>query len=97
MTERRHPKPAEPDALEGVDGREGASPLGRGANPGVVPDASPLSDTHGSVAGLRGMDSPNARGGPEGFLDRENEDVKPAARRGATDGSRSSDADASRH
>jgi hypothetical protein len=92
----RRTRPDPPEPLEGVDNREEASPLGRGANPGAVPDASPLSDTHGSVAGLRGMDSPNARGGPEGFLDRENEDVRPTARRGTGEGPRSSDAESSR-
>lgn len=83
---RARPKLAQPERLEGVDDVEGASPLGRGANPGEVADTYPLSDRQGSVAGQRGANIPNARGGPEGMLDRENEDVKPTARRGATEG-----------
>ncbi|MEA3199834.1 MAG: hypothetical protein QOE90_1262 [Thermoplasmata archaeon] len=81
MDERKRPKPDEPERLEGVENREGASPLGRGANPGNVPDTYPLSGSRGSNAGLRGAGVPHARAGDAGTLDRENEDNKPTARR----------------
>lgn len=60
---------------------KGASPLGRGADPGAAgSDTSPLPSGGASIAGQRGHQMPNARGGPEGFVDRENEDVKQGVR-----------------
>ncbi|GEM_PF-5376155 len=96
---RARPDPGRPDHQPGLDdapGAPAASPLGRGANPGTVPDTYPLADPRGSIAGLRGMDVPGARGGPSGFEDRENEDVTPRARRGATEGIQSEDNEAER-
>jgi hypothetical protein len=79
---------AKPEPIEGVDDRKGASPLGRGADPGKEPDTFPLSDTKGSIAGLRGASSPHAAGGPSGFEERENEDVVPEARHGDEGGAK---------
>lgn len=57
---------------------EGLSPLGRGANPGAHDPAGALDGP--SIAGQRGMQTPNARGGPSGMIDRENEDSMQARR-----------------
>ena len=62
-----------------------ASPLGRGAAPGTSVDVGPLTPSEGGVAGLHGMGVPNARGGPDGMVARENEDSKQTARRDARD------------
>lgn len=57
-----------------------ASPLGRGANPGPHADTAPLSGGP-SIAGLRGQGVPGERGGPDGMVSRENEDVPHTARK----------------
>lgn len=60
------------------------SPLGRGANPGEVRGTEPLSGGP-SIAGQRGPNVAGARGGPEGFVDRENEDTRQTVRDGQDD------------
>lgn len=50
-----------------------ASPLGRGANPGTSLEGGPLSAS--GIAGQHGHQSANARGGPDGMVSRENEDM----------------------
>lgn len=81
MAEKKHPRPAEPEPNVVP---EGASPLGRGADPGVAGDegASGIPDAQG-ISGPRGAATPGARGGPSGMVDRENEDVVPKARHDA--------------
>lgn len=62
-----------------------ASPLGRGADPGSIDETPPLSGS-GSIAGQRGAGSNGERGGPAGFVDRENEDSRQEARDAASPG-----------
>lgn len=62
-----------------------ASPLGRGADPGTIEATAPLSGG-ASIAGQRGAGSNGERGGPAGFVDRENEDSVQVARDAASPG-----------
>lgn len=78
------------------DERGDASPLGRGAAPGTAgEDTAPLPAGGASIAGQRGATLPGARGGPEGELDRENEDAR-QTRRETPEGQASSANDAAR-
>lgn len=76
-----------------IDEEKDASPLGRGADPGRHPDTFPLSSDRASIAGQRGHEQPAQRGGPEGFVDRENEDMMQARRDAPGQGYDASDND----
>lgn len=78
MSEKRANTPERPEPTVPTRGKDpSASPLGRGADPGAAgADTSPLPSGGASIAGQRGHNRPNAQGGPEGFVDRENEDVR---------------------
>lgn len=94
--ERRAPDAGRPE--RNVPPREEdphATPLGRGADPGEVRGTHPLSGGP-SVAGRRGHGVAGERGGPGGFVDRENEDARQEARDGPPVGqaSKTNDADA---
>lgn len=78
MSKRARPRDTTPPT-DAPDPR--ASPLGRGVDPGPMPDPYPLSEREPSIAGLRGAGVPGERGGPEGFVARANEDAEPKARR----------------
>lgn len=74
------------------DERGDASPLGRGADPGIAGgDTTPIPSGGSSIAGQRGANLPGARGGPEGMVDRENEDTMQSSRDARRVGHESSD------